>query len=176
MAVDMFLKIDGLEGESQDKDHGKEMDILAWSWGSSSSGTMHVGGGGGAGKAAVQDVGITKYVDKASKGLLEYCVTGKHFGKGQLTVRKAGGTPLEYIKIEFEELLITSVSTGGSGGEDRLTITAYFADPAAAALSPVKRTVASDPGAARAAEPSASGMFTMPSMRLDSSSDSSMFE
>lgn len=121
MAVDMFLKIEGLDGESRDKAHADEIDILAWSWGASSSGTMHVGGGGGAGKASIQDISITKWVDKASKGLMEYCVTGKHFGSGQLTVRKAGGEPLEYIKIELEAVLITSISTGGSGGEDRLT-------------------------------------------------------
>lgn len=121
MAVDMFLKIDGVDGESQDDKHAKEIDILAWSWGASSSGTMHVGGGGGAGKAAIQDVSVTKYVDKASKALLEKCTKGEHFKTAVLTVRKAGGTPLEYIKIELEELLITSVSTGGSGGEDRLT-------------------------------------------------------
>lgn len=121
MAVDMYLMIDGLEGESKDDVHAGEIDVLAWAWGASNSGTMHVGGGGGAGKANVQDMSVTKYVDKASKGLIEYCVTGKHFAKGKLTVRKAGGTPLEYIVIELEHLLITSVSTGGSGGEDRLT-------------------------------------------------------
>ena len=121
MAVDMFLMIEGLEGESADEKHAKEMDILAWSWGASSSGTMHSGGGGGAGKASIEDINVTKYVDKASKGLLEYCTTGKHFPKGKITVRKAGGTPLEYIKIELDEVLITKVSTGGSGGEDRLT-------------------------------------------------------
>lgn len=121
MAVDMFLFIDGLEGESKDKTHADEIDVLAWSWGSSNNGTMHVGGGGGSGKASVQDLSVTKYVDKSSKGLMEYCVTGKHFPSGKLTVRKAGGEPLEYIVIEMEHLLITSVSTGGSGGEDRLT-------------------------------------------------------
>ena len=41
--------------------------------------------------------------------------------KATLTVRKAGKDALEYIVIEMEEVIITSVSTGGSGGEDRLT-------------------------------------------------------
>ncbi len=121
MAVDMFLKLDGIDGEAQDKKHGKEIDVLAWSWGLSQSGTTHMGGGGGAGKAAFQDLSVTKWVDKSSMTLMEYVSTGKHIKKARLTVRKAGGTPLEYIIIDMEDIIVTSVSTGGSGGEDRLT-------------------------------------------------------
>ncbi|WP_374088116.1 Hcp family type VI secretion system effector [Methylomicrobium lacus] len=121
MAVDMFLKIETIEGESRDKTHGKEIDVLAWSWGASNSGTAHLGGGAGAGKVNIQDLSVTKYVDKASTELFAACCAGKHFTKATLTVRKAGTTPLEYIIIEMEEVLINSLSTGGSGGEDRLT-------------------------------------------------------
>ena len=46
MAVDQFLKIDSLEGESKDKKYAKWIDVLAWSWGMSQSGTTHVGRGG----------------------------------------------------------------------------------------------------------------------------------
>jgi type VI secretion system secreted protein Hcp len=44
MAVDFFLKLDGIPGESKDKAHKGEIDVLAWSWGMSQSGTMHMGG------------------------------------------------------------------------------------------------------------------------------------
>jgi len=121
MAVDMFLKLDGVEGESRDSTHEKEIDILAWSWGMSQSGTTHIGGGGGAGKVNVQDLSFTKYIDKSSPTLMLMCCNGKHIAKGKLTVRKAGENPLEYLTIEFEEILVSAVSTGGSGGEDRLT-------------------------------------------------------
>jgi type VI secretion system secreted protein Hcp len=121
MAVDMFLKIEGVEGEAQDKDHGKEIDVLAWSWGSSQSATTHMGGGGGSGKVSVQDLSITKHVDKSTPVLLKSCANGKHFKEAVLTVRKAGETPLEYVKLTMKEVLISSVSSGGSGGEDRLT-------------------------------------------------------
>lgn len=129
MAVDMFLKLDGIDGESQDDSHGKEIDLLAWSWGMSQSGTFHAGAGGGAGKANFQDISITKYVDKASPTLMAKIATGDHVAKARLTVRKAGKTPLEYVIIEMEKVMITSYSTGGSGGEDRLTenITLNFA-------------------------------------------------
>ena len=130
MAVDMFLKLDDIKGESRDDKHKEETDVLAWSWGMSQSGTTHAGTGGGAGKVAVQDLSITKYVDKGSPTLIMACCNGKHFKEGVLTVRKAGEKPLEYLKITMKEIIITSVSTGGSGGEDRLTenVTLNFAE------------------------------------------------
>ena len=121
MAVDMFLKLTGIEGESQDDAHKKEIDVLAWSWGASQSGTTHMGAGGGGGKANVQDLSFTHYVDSASNLLLQRVFDGKHLDEAILVVRKAGGTPLEYITIKMEDVMVTSVSTGGSGGEERLT-------------------------------------------------------
>jgi type VI secretion system secreted protein Hcp len=129
MAMDMFMQIGDLKGESRDKVHKEKIDVLAWSWGASNSGTMHTGGGGGAGKANVQDLSFTKYIDKSSPDLLLACCTGSHYPEATLIVRKAGGQPLEYVTITMSEVLITSVSTGGSGGEDRLTenVTLNFA-------------------------------------------------
>jgi type VI secretion system secreted protein Hcp len=121
MAVDMFIKIGDLKGESVDDKHKEEIDVLAWSWGMSQSGTTHLGTGGGDGKVNVQDISFTKYVDKSSPNLMQYCCNGKHFAEALLTVRKAGETPLEYLKLTLKDLMITAVSTGGSGGEDRLT-------------------------------------------------------
>lgn len=122
MAADMFIKVGTFDGESKDEKHPKWIDILAWSWGLSNSGSAHVGGGAGAGKANVQDLSFTKYVDSSSHNLIKSAASGKHVDKVNLVVRKAGGDKtVEYIKIELTEVLISSVSTGGSGGEDRLT-------------------------------------------------------
>jgi type VI secretion system secreted protein Hcp len=121
MAVDMFLKIAEVKGESQDDKHKEEIDVLAWSWGMSQSGTTHTGTGGGAGKVNVQDISVTKYIDKSSCMLMSSCATGKHHADATLVVRKAGDKPLEYFEIKMTDVIITSVSTGGSGGEDRLT-------------------------------------------------------
>ena len=44
MAVDMFLKVsNNIKGESKDHKHKDEIDVLAWSWGVSNSGTFHHG-------------------------------------------------------------------------------------------------------------------------------------
>lgn len=121
MAVDMFLKIDGIKGESQDDKHKDEIDVLSWSWGASQSGSMHAGGGGGAGKVSIQDISVTKWLDKSSPLILKACCNGQHIKEMNLVVRKAGEKPLEYLKLKLSDCLISSVSTGGSGGQDRLT-------------------------------------------------------
>jgi type VI secretion system secreted protein Hcp len=129
MAVDMFLKLGDIKGESQDDKHKDEIDFVSWSWGMTQSGTTHLGSGGGAGKVAVNDLHVTKFVDKASPNLHLACCTGKHYDTALLTIRKAGDKPVEYYKLTLEEVLISSVSMGGQGSDDRLTenITLNFA-------------------------------------------------
>ncbi len=130
MAQDMFLKIGDVKGESTDHKHTAEIDVVAWSWGMSQSGSMHMGGGGGSGKVSVQDLSFTKYIDKASPVLMQKCCSGKHFPEAILTIRKAGDKALEYLKVHMKDVLITSVSTGASSGDDRLTenVTLNFAN------------------------------------------------
>jgi type VI secretion system secreted protein Hcp len=121
MAVDMFMKLEGITGESKDHTHKGEIDVLAWSWGMSNPGSTHVGGGGGAGKVNVQDLSFTKYVDLATAPLMLAVAGGKHVKSATLVVRKAGEDPLEYITMVMTDCLVSAISTGGSGGEDRLT-------------------------------------------------------
>lgn len=121
MACDIFLKLDGIKGESADDKHKGEIDILSWSWGMSQSGTMHTATGGGAGKVSVHDISLTKRIDSSSPNLVQHCCNGKHIKDALLTVRKAGGTPVEYLKVKLEDVLVSSVNNGGSNGEDLLT-------------------------------------------------------
>jgi type VI secretion system secreted protein Hcp len=121
MTVDMFLNIEDkkVKGESRDKVHKDTIEILKWSWGVTQSGCMH-NGGSPCGKADLKDLSLTKYVDKSSPDLIKACITGNVFESVKLIVRKAGGTPLEYVVIDLKWVLVTSVSTGCSG-EDRMT-------------------------------------------------------
>jgi type VI secretion system secreted protein Hcp len=125
MAVDMFLKITSAEGpvdgESIDSSHAGEIEILAWNWGLSQSGSTHSGKGGGSGKVNVQDLSFTKYVDKSSPTLMKLCCKGTHLPEAVLTVRKAGGDPVEYVKLKLKECIVSSITSGGSGGADRVT-------------------------------------------------------
>jgi type VI secretion system secreted protein Hcp len=124
MAVECFLKFEGpdLKGESKADGYAEQVDVLAWSWGATQTGTMHVATGGGAGKANVNDLTITKWVDKASPNLAQAVISGKQFNKATLSCRKAGGEkPVEYLKFDLENVIISSLATGGAGGEDRFT-------------------------------------------------------
>lgn len=124
MALDMFINMGPtIKGESRDKVRGPkgDIDILAWSWGMSQSGTTHTGGGGGAGKANFQDISFTKYVDSSTNALMAALAKGSHIDKCEMIVRKAGEGQNKYIHFTLEEVIVTSISTGGSGGEDRLT-------------------------------------------------------
>jgi type VI secretion system secreted protein Hcp len=130
MAVDMFIKIEGIKGEATDDKHKDEIDVLSWSWGASQAGTMHVAGATG-GKASFQDLSFTKWVDVSTPKLLKAVSTGEQVKEVVLVVRKAAGKQqIEYVKIIMKDCLITSVSGGGSGGEDRLTenVTINFAE------------------------------------------------
>ncbi|MFN0059367.1 MAG: Hcp family type VI secretion system effector [Planctomycetota bacterium] len=120
MAMDMFFKIAGIKGESKDKSHKDEVEVMSWSWGMSQQGSFHQGSGGGAGKVNVNDLSFTHYIDKASPGLMLRCCNGEHIDTAKLTIRKAGKTQLEYLIINLTKVLVTSVSSGGSTGEDRL--------------------------------------------------------
>jgi type VI secretion system secreted protein Hcp len=119
MPADMFLKLEGIPGESQDKKHAKEIDILAYGWGASQTGSFHSGGGGGAGKASFQDINFTKRVDVSSTKLLKAVAKGQHIGEAVFTVRKSGGEePVEYLIITMKEVMVTAYAITGSKGED----------------------------------------------------------
>jgi type VI secretion system secreted protein Hcp len=112
--VDFFLKIDGIQGESQDKTHKNEIQLDSFSWGEVNSGTAAMGGGGGAGKVSMQDFHFVMKVNKASPKLLLACATGEHIKNAVLVCRKAGKEQQEYLKITFTDLLISSFQTGGA--------------------------------------------------------------
>jgi type VI secretion system secreted protein Hcp len=109
VAQDIFLKLVGIAGESNDATHKDEIEVLSWSWKVSQPSGMHAGSGGGSGKAAVDDLTFHHYVDRASPNLAQFCLTGKHIPEAVLVMRKAGGNPLEYLKITMEDVLITNV-------------------------------------------------------------------
>ena len=120
MAVDMFLEIDKLDGESQDKTHKNHIQIVGWSWAVAQTGTSSSGGGASAGKTEHNDLEVRKVVDRASAVLFEWCSSGQHIAFVNLTVRKAGGEALEYLIIRLEDVLITSFDIGGEPKDDQV--------------------------------------------------------
>src|SRR5262249_30737358 len=120
-AVDYFLKIDGIEGESTDAKHKGEIDLLSWSWGATNAGSHAGGGGGGSGKVAMQDFHFVMEHNKASPKLMLACASGQPIPTAVLTCRKAGGEQQEYLKVTMTDLLVSSYQTGGSASNVRPT-------------------------------------------------------
>ena len=106
-SFDSFLKIDGIEGESQDSKHKGEIELLSYSWGAKQSGTFAAGGGGGAGKVNMDDFEFTMHVNKASPKLMLACASGQHIPKAVLTVRKAGTDQQEFLNVVFSDILVS---------------------------------------------------------------------
>ena len=107
MAVDMFLKIDDIKGESAStRRHKDEIEVLSWSWGMSPVGDRPTRRRAvGAGKVNVQDLSFTKYIDTSSpnlmQGLLPTASTSDGAADGPQGRR---ASPLEYLKIKMGDV------------------------------------------------------------------------
>lgn len=121
MATDIFIKVDGIQGEAVDASCTGWIEVLSWDLAMSQRGTAHRGAGAGAGKVRVSDLSFVKYVDRSTPNLIKLCCSGKHFKNATLVIRKAGGKPLEYFRIKMSDGIVASVAPGGNSGEERLT-------------------------------------------------------
>jgi type VI secretion system secreted protein Hcp len=114
-AVDAFLKLDGIDGESTDDTHKNEILIESWSFGvvprSSATGQQT------SARPCISDISLVKLVDKASPVLFAYAATGSHIPNAVLTVRKRGENPIEYLTVTLKDVLVSSVNSTSSGGD-----------------------------------------------------------
>ncbi len=112
--VDFFLKIDGIQGESQDAKHKGEIELLSFGWGETNTGRPGGGPGGGAGKVEMQDLAVVTTPSRASPPLFLACASGQHIKSAVLTGRKAGRDQQEFLKYTFTDLVVSSYETGAS--------------------------------------------------------------
>jgi len=120
--ADYHLKIDGIEGESEQTGYEKQLQIESWSFGATQHGSSVQGSGAGRGKVSVQDFHFVVQNGKGSLPLFLACCKGTHIPNAVLSCRKAGGdgSPYEYLKVTFQDVMISSFQTGGSNGSDLL--------------------------------------------------------
>ena len=116
-AIDYFLKLDGISGESKDSKHKGEIEVLSFSFGETQNRPSGAGGGAGAGKVQMSDFSFTARTTKASPQLFLSCAQGKHIKQATLTVRKAGGSQQEYLIIKLNDVLISAYALGSAEGE-----------------------------------------------------------
>ncbi len=118
MAIDYFLRIEGVPGESVDAKHKGEIDVESWSWGETQPAPAGgAGSGGGSGKVQMQDLHFTARVSKASPNLMLACASGKHLKSAVLTARKAGKEQLDFLTFSLSDVLVSAYQTGGVEGE-----------------------------------------------------------
>ncbi len=125
MAFDTFLKIDGVEGESMQSKHPKEIEIFSFSWGASNPTTVGSHSGGlSAGKVSVSSFNLMKKTDKTSPILFNGCCAGKHYKSAIVTMSKASGEGGQspFLVYTFTDVMIESIQwSGSSGGDDTPT-------------------------------------------------------
>ena len=118
---DIYIKLDGIDGESQDSKHKGWIDVLNFSYGVSQSSSSFTGGGSGVGKANFDTLSFSHYVDKSSPNLFMYCAGGNHIPKVELSCCKVGDGSQEYMKVTMNDVIVTGVSLSGGNAETQVT-------------------------------------------------------
>ena len=121
MAIDVYLHIDGIKGESADDRHKDWIECKSVSWAVEQprSATSSTGGGHTAERCEHRDVVITKLADLASPILLQTCAAGRTIPKAKLEFMRADaqGERVKYFEIELDNVLIGAVSPSVSEGD-----------------------------------------------------------
>ena len=100
--ADMFLKLTNIKGEALDSKHKDEIEVLSWSFGASQSGSAHWVPGRAPARLRSRISPSRTMSTQSSTDLLKHLTNGKHIDEGMLTVRKAGGTAVEYFKLKMD--------------------------------------------------------------------------
>jgi type VI secretion system secreted protein Hcp len=113
MAIDAYLQIEGIKGESQDSVHRDWIELTSASWGviQPRSATVSTGGGHTAERCEHRALSLSKLADLASPVLMQHCSAGKTIPKAKLEVMRADGDgkPVKYYEVELENVMIASM-------------------------------------------------------------------
>ena len=120
MAIDVYLQIDGIKGESQDDKHKDwiECETVHWGIHQPKSATSSTGGGHTAERAELEEIAFSKAADLASPILMQHCAMGKTIPKAKFEFMRADGNgqAIKYFEIELENVLIGGISPGIAAG------------------------------------------------------------
>jgi type VI secretion system secreted protein Hcp len=116
MAVDYYLKLDGIQGEAADSKHKGEIEIESFSFAEIQPSNQAQGGGGGVGKVRMGNFNFVIMANKASPRLMVACATGLHIQEAILTCRKSGTAQQEFMKFSLKDVLVSAYQVNGGGG------------------------------------------------------------
>ena len=121
MAIDVYLQIDGIKGESGDDKHRDWIECTSAQWGVTQpkSATASTGGGHTAERCEHKEIALTKLADLSSPVLLQTCSSGKTIPKAKFEFMRADGQGerVKYFEIELENVLIGSVNPSVNEGD-----------------------------------------------------------
>ncbi|WP_312519301.1 type VI secretion system tube protein Hcp [Massilia sp.] len=120
MASDAYLKIEGINGESEDERHRNWLEVsnVAYAVHQPRADVVSTAGGHTTGRADLYPISFTKLADLASPVLLQTCATGKTIPKASFEFMRADGDgkPITYFKIDLENVMIASVKPDSGEG------------------------------------------------------------
>ncbi len=114
MAVDYFLKLDSINGESIDQNFTNQINLLSFAWGGTQTTSVAGTGGSGAGKVSLSEFTVSKYYDASSPEIFKAMLLGTHIATGTLSAVKSGSNGKPFLTIAFTELFVTSQQMSGS--------------------------------------------------------------
>ncbi len=121
MAIDVYLSIDGIKGESNDDRHKDWIECRSVSFGveQPKSATASTSGGHTAERCEHRDIVVAKLADLSSPILLQTCAAGRTIPKARLEFMRADGQGerVKYFEIEIENVLIGAVSPAVQEGD-----------------------------------------------------------
>lgn len=121
MPMRLFLRIDGIAGDSTDDTHHGEIEVESFSWGVSQTAATGTDSGGNAGKTTFTDVSFTAAQSIASPQLFLACAEGAHLQDAVLTMTTASEPPFDHTAVTFNDLIISSFHQDGIEGDDHGT-------------------------------------------------------
>jgi type VI secretion system secreted protein Hcp len=118
MGIEIFLRMDGITGESTKSGAEGWIELFSFSNGASNPSSVAYGTGSGAGKVDLSSVSVQKQLDISSPFLFANCCAGTHVATGTMICREAtGGTTTQvYFQYDFTEVFVDSISWGGAAG------------------------------------------------------------
>jgi type VI secretion system secreted protein Hcp len=118
MSAEVYLTVDGVEGEAKAEGFEGQIVLDSFQLGANNPTSIGAGGGAGAGKVTLSNFTVSKKTDKSSVPLFLACCKGQHFADAEVTIRKAGGEQIEFLKYKFDTLFVEDISWSGGTGDD----------------------------------------------------------
>lgn len=132
---DIFLKLDGIVGESTTKGHVKEIEVVSYDQSIDSTVPSGGGSGGGAGKATFSGVRFRKLLDTASIPIALACASGLHIASARFAFRRSSSSPLDFYVVTLEDVVVTHTGEcATTGAQSPLAFETLAKSPAGAAL------------------------------------------